>query len=86
MPISGPSTARRTVGSGPTAVTTLYVAGMEIKLHGSTEDHRTVYYAAGGAFRVIGGSDAGLYFRLTDHLWRVGDILSLPLLPEGGAC
>jgi len=23
---------------------------------------------------------------LTDHLWRVGDILSLPLLPEGGAC
>ena len=22
---------------------------------------------------------------LTDHLWRVGDILSLPLLPEGGA-
>jgi len=23
---------------------------------------------------------------LTDHLWQVGDILSLPLLPEGGAC
>jgi hypothetical protein len=22
---------------------------------------------------------------LTDHLWRVGDILRLPLLPEGGA-
>jgi RHS repeat-associated protein len=60
---------KRTVNDGtPPVVTTLYVPSMEIELHGTTEDHRTVYYAAGGAFRVIGGSDAGLYFRLTDHL------------------
>ena len=52
---------------GSTTVTTIYVMGMEIELHGSTEDHRTVYYSAGGVFRVIGGSNAGLYFRLTDH-------------------
>jgi hypothetical protein len=50
------------------SVSTVYVAGMEIAFQGATEDHRTVYYAAGGAFRVIGGSEAGLSFRLTDHL------------------
>jgi RHS repeat-associated protein len=27
-----------------------------------------VYYGMGGAFRIIGGADAGLYFRHTDHL------------------
>jgi hypothetical protein len=43
-------------------------AGTEIELHGATEDHRTVYYAAGGAFRVIGESEAGPPFRLADHL------------------
>ena len=55
---------KRTVGS----VSTMYVAGMEIEFHGSSEDHRTAYYAQGGAFRVIGGSNVGLYFRHSDHL------------------
>jgi hypothetical protein len=27
-----------------------------------------VYYGAGGAFRIIGGDSAGLYFRHSDHL------------------
>jgi RHS repeat-associated protein len=41
---------------------------MEIELEGSTETQRTVYYSAGGAFRIIGGEDEGLYFRHGDHL------------------
>ena len=32
--------------------------------HISTEIQCTVYYGAGGAFRIIGGSNAGLYYRL----------------------
>jgi hypothetical protein len=47
---------------------TLYVAGMEIVTVDTVEEKRTVYYGAGGAFRVIGGENAGLYFRHTDHL------------------
>jgi RHS repeat-associated protein len=43
-------------------------AGMEIVTVDTVEEKRTVYYGAGGAFRVIGGEDAGLYFRHTDHL------------------
>jgi RHS repeat-associated protein len=41
---------------------------MEIELVDAVESQRTVYYAMGGAFRIIGGSDAGLYYRHTDHL------------------
>jgi RHS repeat-associated protein len=59
---------KRIVDDGTTVTTTIYVAGMEIEIEGSTETQRTVYYGAGGAFRIIGGSDAGLYYRHTDHL------------------
>jgi len=55
---------KRIVGN----TTTLYVAGMEIEKVSGTETQRTVYYPAGGAFRVIGGSNAGLYYRHSDHL------------------
>lgn len=41
---------------------------MEIEFVDSTKTQRTVYYAMGGAFRIIGGSDAGLYYRHADHL------------------
>jgi RHS repeat-associated protein len=41
---------------------------MEIVTVDTVEEKRTVYYGSGGAFRVIGGEDAGLYFRHTDHL------------------
>src|SRR5574341_1352302 len=62
------SRVRRTVTSGGTTTTTTYVAGMEIERVGRTETQRTVYYSAGGAFRIIGGANAGLYYRHTDHL------------------
>jgi RHS repeat-associated protein len=58
----------RVVDDGETVTTTLYVAGMEIESVGGVESQRTVYYGAGGAFRIIGGEDAGLYFRHSDHL------------------
>jgi len=58
------SRVKRIVGN----TTTLYVAGMEIEIVSGTETQRTVYYPAGGAFRVIGGANAGLYFRHSDHL------------------
>jgi len=59
---------KRIVNDGTTTTTTIYVAGMEIEVVGSTESKRTIYYAAGGAFRVVGGADAGLYYRHADHL------------------
>jgi RHS repeat-associated protein len=58
----------RVVDDGETVTTTLYVAGMEIESVGGVESQRTVYYGAGGAFRIIGGDNAGLYFRHSDHL------------------
>ncbi len=59
---------KRVVDDGVTVTTTVYVAGMEIKLVGGTEESRTVYYGVAGAFRIIGGDEAGLYFRHADHL------------------
>jgi len=59
---------KRIVNDGTTTTTTTYVAGMEIEIVSGTETQRTVYYPAGGAFRVIGGANAGLYFRHSDHL------------------
>ena len=59
---------KRVVDDGTTETTTLYVAGMEIKLVDDVEEQRTVYYAMGGAFRIIGGADEGVYFRHGDHL------------------
>jgi RHS repeat-associated protein len=59
---------KRIVNDGTTVTTTLYVAGMEIEKVGGAETKRTVYYPSGGAFRVIGGSNAGLYYRHGDHL------------------
>jgi len=59
---------KRIVNDGTTTTTTTYVAGMEIEVVGSTESKRTIYYSAGGAFRVVGGADAGLYYRHADHL------------------
>jgi len=55
---------KRIVGN----TTTTYVAGMEIEKVSGAETQRTIYYPAGGAFRVIGGANAGLYFRHSDHL------------------
>jgi len=65
---TGGNRVKRIVNDGTTITTTTYVAGMEIEVVGSTESKRTIYYAAGGAFRVIGGADAGLYYRHADHL------------------
>ena len=59
---------KRIVDDGTTVTTTLYVAGMEIELVDSVESQRKIYYASGGAFRIIGGEDAGLYFKHGDHL------------------
>jgi YD repeat-containing protein len=59
---AGGNRVKRIVDDGSTVTTTIYVAGMEIELEGSTETQRTIYYS-GGAFRIIGGDDAGLYRR-----------------------
>jgi RHS repeat-associated protein len=65
---AGGNRVKRIVDDGSTVTTTIYVTGMEIELEGSTETQRTIYYSAGGAFRIIGGEDEGLYFRHGDHL------------------
>jgi len=60
----------RRVGS----TTTLYVSGMEIELtvdvsaHTNSWQKATVYYPAGGAFRVLTSSTNTLYYRHGDHL------------------
>jgi len=57
---------KRIVGN----TTTLYVAGMEIEKVSGTETQCTVYYPAGGAFRIIVASPSSntLYYRHSDHL------------------
>jgi RHS repeat-associated protein len=64
----GGNRVKRLVDDGETVTTTIYVASMEIVLIDGNEDHRTLYYYAGGAFRIIGGDNAGLYFGHSDHL------------------
>lgn len=59
----------RTVDDGVAITRTLYVAGMEIDFDGAgQEQKRTIYYGVGGAFRIVGGENVGLYFRHTDSL------------------
>lgn len=49
-------------GSNPVGGTSLFPSAPQPR------HYRTLYYGMGGAFRVIGGTDEGLYFRHTDHL------------------
>jgi len=78
---------RRIVDDGQTVTTTLYIAGMEIESVDGTETQRTVYYGAGGAFRILGGEHEGLYYRHSDHLGSTSVLsdsagLRGPVLPD----
>ncbi len=65
----GGSRLKRIVDDGVTTTTTLYVGNVEIEKVNGTEARRTVYYS--GAFRIIGGANAGLYYTHGDHLGSV---------------